>query len=95
MCVVSMAGDYWKDRIYPNYPTTPGIPVGTYPFEYASKADLDKIRADLEALRELLIAAKKFDAAVGEPDCEHDDKVDLIKKLAKHLGVDMKEVFGE
>jgi hypothetical protein len=48
----------------------------------------------MEELRKLLVAAKDFDVVTGQPDCEVDDKVALIKRLAELVGVDMSDVFN-
>lgn len=47
----------------------------------------------MEELKLLLKAAKRYDEQVGEPDCEADEKVAIIKALAEQLGVDVDEVF--
>ncbi len=89
MCSVSAVGDYWQRN--------PGIaaPYITpmYASNYATKAELDVLRKEMEALRELLVAAKKYDEATGQPHCESEEKVALIKRLAEIAGVDMQEVF--
>ncbi len=38
---------------------------------------------------------KDIDKELGQPDCEMDEKVNIIKALAKYLGVDMSEVFED
>ena len=44
-------------------------------------------REQFEEFLELLRAAKKFDEATGQPDCELEEKKSFIRKLAEHLGV--------
>ncbi len=63
-------------------------------FSGIEKAELDALRKEVLELKELLMAAKKFDAATGQPDCEMDAKVKLIKELAKLFGIDLGDVFG-
>ena len=46
-------------------------------------------------MKALLIRAKKYDEDNNEPHCEMEDKVELLKKVAKYVGVDLKEVFGD
>lgn len=51
------------------------------------------LKAEVEALKELLKAAKIYDEKTGQPDCEVDEKVNLIKKIAELLDVNMDDVF--
>ena len=106
MCTVSNVGDYWKDDFNRRYPNSVLIDyitsdvcrgplqgyVGAQPFN--SQEEIAKLRKEMEELKLLLLAAKRYDEQMGEPDCEMDDKVALIKKIAKLVGVDMKDVFG-
>jgi hypothetical protein len=92
MCVVSYVGDQWRTRwpetqpgIAPNYPNI--SPTGP------TKSEFDALKAEVEALRKLLKAAKIYDKATGQSDCEMDDKVSFIKEVAKVVGVDMSKVF--
>ncbi len=59
-----------------------------------SKKDFDALKKEVEALRELLLAAKEYDEATGQPDCEVDEKVEFIRQVAELVGVDVDEVFG-
>jgi phytoene/squalene synthetase len=97
MCVVSALGDEWgkgfPDR-WPNVPSTSN-PNVTYTFPTAiSREEFDALKAEVEHLKELLKAAKIFDEATGQPDCEMDEKIELIRRVAELVGVDMDEVFG-
>lgn len=110
MCVVSNVGDYWKNTnpnerhpwvsipaVMPIAQPMPNVslPNVTRIVEYATKDDIEKLRKEMTELRELLTAAKKFDEAQGEPDCEMDEKVALIKMFAKAVGVDMSQIFPD
>lgn len=107
MCAVSYVGDYWRDKlperhpwVTPTYPyTPPGANPGgggiTLNPTGPSQAEFDALKKEVEELKKLLLAAKKFDEETGQPDCHMDEKVDLIKKIAKLVGVDMKDVFGD
>lgn len=88
MCTVSNIGDYWTDRTIPyKYPNVDwNSPV-------ISIHEFEQLKKDVEALKELLKAAKHFDEVVGEPDCEHEEKVALIKKIADLVGVDLKGII--
>jgi hypothetical protein len=88
--MVSMVGDYWRDRTLPeSFPSYPSWPNNVPP----SRAEFEDLKRSVEELKNLLVAAKRYDVVQGEPDCEMDDKVSLIKRLAEIVGVDMKEVF--
>jgi len=101
MCIVSSVGDEYQ-RTWPyRHPEVPWTtdPNKTYHLTYpdvdkVSKKEFDELKKEVEALKELLKAAKIYDEATGQPDCEVDEKVDFIKKLGELLGVDMSEVFG-
>lgn len=104
MCTVSYVGDYWRRDFPQRHPgwhddfTKPYQPV-TLPNDIlepkVSKKEFDALKKEMEELKKLLLAAKKYDEAMNEPNCEMDDKVALIKKVAKVVGVDMNEVFGK
>lgn len=57
------------------------------------KKNFESLQNEMRELKKLLIAAKKYDEATGQPNCEMDEKVKLIKSIAEVLGVDMSEVF--
>lgn len=110
MCMFSAVGDNWG-RQFPNRypwvqpyipdpyplpnPYTPPTPITTVTISGVSQEEFDRLKREVEDLRELLLAAKKFDEETGQPDCQDDDKVDLIRKVAKLVGVDVDEVFGK
>ena len=58
-----------------------------------SKEEFDALKKEVVELKRLLIAAKKFDDATGQPECENEAKIKLIKDIAKLVGVDMDSVF--
>lgn len=58
-----------------------------------SQEEFAALRKEVEALKKLLEAAKKFDDATGQPHCEIDAKVKLIKEIAKLVGVELGDVF--
>lgn len=97
MCIVSAVGDYWRDGLpqKPYYPSIEDYLKQPLMPPQISRAEFDALKKDVEELKKLLVAAKKYDEAVGEPDCELEDKVALIKRLAKLVGVSMNEIFGE
>lgn len=105
MCIVSNVGDYWRKNTPNRFPegyhyvtTNPTITreevqqlikEANTPLE----KELKELKRDLQELRELLKAAKTYDEMTDQHECETDEKVELIKKFAELLGVDMKGVF--
>lgn len=91
MCAVSNIGD-WGRHQWPNFPAPA---PATYPYPYKpSPGSIDYVppyngptKEQFEEFLKLLRAAKKFDDATGQKDCEQPEKVDWIKAMAKHLGV--------
>lgn len=97
MCVVSFIGDAWRETAPQRYPwiqpiIKPGAGVPVVP-DTATHEEVAALRAEVAELKELLLAAKKFDEQTGQPDCEVDEKVEALKRVAELLGVDLSEVF--
>lgn len=98
MCVVSNVGDHygqWPDQ-WPWRPVQPTIPPNL-PDDFGESVrkaleghEIADLRARIEKLEELLRKAKEYDTKTGQPDCEMDEKVELLKKLAKQLGVELR-----
>jgi hypothetical protein len=94
MCTVSAMGDEWgrtfPDR-WPNVYPSPNTSTYIVPI---SREEFEALKSEVEALKRLLQEAKAFDEATGQPDCEMDEKVALIRKVAEFVGVDLEDVFG-
>lgn len=106
MCMVSNIGDQWGRDFpnkYPGFPApfpsipSPGIIMPSFPQHSpeVSREEFERLRKEMEELRELLKAAKKFDASTGQPHCEVDAKVKLIKEIANLVGVELGDVFEQ
>lgn len=105
MCVVSAVTDNQNQRfpiVYPtiwpsinlNAPKVPeNIPSIIDQSNPVTRAEFEALKRDLEELKKVLVAAKKYDDATGQPECEQEEKVALLKRLAKLTGVDIDEVF--
>ncbi len=93
MCVVSMIGDHTRDKW--NQPWSPTVPpVVEWDFGKVSRTEFEALKKEVEDLKQLLIKAKLYDEANDEPSCEMEDKVELLKRIAEAVGVDLEEVFG-
>ncbi len=100
MCVMSMVMqhglDDWQRRwngiqgpIYTVGPfgsPAPGYPLGIPNPPYIAPATLPT-QDEADSLSRLIRAAKAFDDASGQPDCEMDSKKKLLTDLAEKLGV--------
>lgn len=96
MCMVSMVMDGyqpWKKQPDPPivYPQTSQIITW---INGVPREEFDKLKREVEELRELLKAAIKFDKNTGQPDCHNDEKIALLKAMAKALGIDLQDVFA-
>jgi cell division FtsZ-interacting protein ZapD len=79
---------------YPPYSPATGIGSTTHiHIPGVSQEEFNKLKAELEELKKLLIAAKIFDEKTGQPHCEAEDKVALLKRVADALGVDIKDAL--
>ncbi len=93
MCMVSNIGDGWADTFPKKWDHFNPPPIIVPP--EVSRAELEALRAEVKELKKLLLAAKKFDEATGQPNCEMDEKVKLIKAIAKLVGVDLEKIFDK
>lgn len=58
-----------------------------------SRLEFDALKREVIELKKLLKAAKKFDEATGQPDCEMGEKIAIIRKVAEAVGVNLDEIF--
>lgn len=95
MCTVSFVADEWARRFPENHHwPQPDVTNITFP-QSVTMQEFDDLKKEVEALKELLKAAKKFDEETGQPDCEMEEKIAFIKKIADAVDVDLSEVFGK
>lgn len=102
MCAVSMIGDHYTDkwRLPDPYggapsPMNPFPVVYTLPINPVTREEFDALKKEVQEMKALLIRAKKYDEDNGQADCEIDDKVAILKKVAELVGIDLSEVFGK
>jgi hypothetical protein len=96
MCVVSMIGDHYGERIPQQYPWVVQPNVNTNPlYSPVTREEFNSLKRDIEEMKALLLRAKQYDEEHGEPDCEMEEKVEMLKRVAEMVGVDLYEVFGD
>jgi DNA-binding XRE family transcriptional regulator len=97
MCVVSFVGDgfseWYKQKPYTVKIITTGNPPEEKPL--ATAEQIEELRKELLLVKELLKKAIKYDEDNGEPNCEMEEKVELLKKIADAVGVDIDDVFSQ
>lgn len=99
--MVSNIGDGFRETFPQQWPNVwPHVSPTTEPqqpyihhISEVSRQEFDALKREMEELKKLLQAAKCFDEATGQPDCEMGDKVELIKRIAKMVGVELGDVF--
>lgn len=89
--MVSAIGDNFQNQFPQKWPQF--VPHTSFPMG-VPQADFDALKKEVEELKKLLKAANAFDKATGQPHCEMDDKVKLLKAIAKMVGVDLGDAFG-
>lgn len=90
MCVMSMVmqskTDDWFQRYWPQ-PFVWPVPIPAIPFPLPMPLAPLPTQEELDFLRRLMKDAKEYDTKNGEPDCELGDKKEMLRKMAKALGV--------
>jgi hypothetical protein len=94
MCVTSMIMDHYRDRWYPLTPVPMPQPVPFSPGTGWQPMPTIQIAPAISAeevaeFRRLLDRAREYDKRHNEPDCELDEKREMLKKMAAALGVDI------
>jgi len=69
------------------------IDFGNLNAPQVTRSEFEKLRYEVEELKALLKAAKRFDVNTGQQDCEHEEKIKIIRKVAEFVGVDIVDVF--
>lgn len=90
MCTVSFVGQHYDDQYRPQiepFTTVTSWVAGI------TREEFEQLKREVAEMKELLLAAKRIDEVTGQPDCEMPDKVDLLRRVAEAVGVDLADVF--
>lgn len=107
--VSAVGDDWAQRDKWPDWPTTIPWPVPdsnpprrtpvTFP-ENGTSFRLNQLEKEVKALRERVLEmheelrkARQQDIDEGNPDCEMEEKVSILKQIAELVGVDLKDVF--
>ncbi len=93
MCAVSMVGDHYNPQFQPYVQPLQGAGGMSQLFQQISRAEFDELKRQVLEMKDLLIKAKEIDDKTGQPDCEQEDKVRILKAIAKAFDVDLSAVF--
>ena len=107
MCVASMIGDHFGEKFKQTpyvlpYLQQPPPPPPSYNILMeqisgppVSRNEFLALKATVDEMVALLKRAKIYDEKNGEPECEIEEKMVLLRQVAKLVGVDLdKEVLG-
>jgi hypothetical protein len=102
MCSYSMVADHYKDlwnRPYgPANPINPNQTIQYTPLPISpppiTREEFETLRRQVDEMLMLLKRAVKYDEANNEPECELEEKKDLLRKVAKLVGVDFDKEMG-
>lgn len=61
--------------------------------DFISREEFNKLKKEIKQLRKTIKAAKKLDEAMGQNECEKDEKIKIIKDIAKAFGVNFENIF--
>lgn len=94
MCVVSMVGDHYKHK-WEEYPWKPIIERQTSPdVNGVNRHEFEKLKQEVQEMKELLKRAVKYDEDNHEPHCETEDKMKFLKLVADAVGVSLDDVIA-
>ncbi len=95
MCVVSMIGDHFHDKWDPLKQIQPSTITTDQLHKYLAptRKEFNDLKKEVEEMKKLLERALEYDKRNNEPNCEMEEKVALLKKVAKMVGVDLNEIF--
>ncbi len=102
MCTISMVGDWannkwrkepWYPPFVPQQPNQPQADPIKIDLGQVTKEEFEALKKEVQELKDLLTRAKEYDERTNQPNCEMEEKVALIKAVAKAVGVNLEDIF--
>lgn len=94
MCTLSMVGDHYSEKWQPVLPQILPIPDETYKNNPISRWEFEQLRREVEDMKALVERALQYDREHNEPDCQVEEKLEVLRKVAEFVGIDLDEVFN-
>lgn len=95
-CMVSNVGDMWGQRLPQKFPQIPWDQLqGLGQFPPVTRAEFDALKSEIAEMKEMLRRAKAFDEKIGSPNCEVEEKMALLRKIADLVGLSLDDVLGQ
>lgn len=91
MCTVSMVTGYWQENNLPKVP--PGLSHAGWNLNSVTREEFEALRKEVLELKKLLEAAKAYDNATNQHNCQKEENVKIIKQIAENLGVDLNDLL--
>jgi hypothetical protein len=90
MCAVSFVSDHFLQKPNWNIPITQTQTI--YP--QVTREEFEQLKKEVLEMKELVMKAKVYDDANNQPHCENQEKIEMIKRIADFVGVDMSDVVN-
>ena len=84
MCLVSMVGDYYKDKW-----NQPHYQEQFAHIDQVSRQEFELLKKEVLEMKELIKKAVEYDKKNNEPHCENPEKVKLLKQIADLFGIEL------
>lgn len=91
MCVVSMVGDHYNDK----WNNQPFYPQGQPQIQWSpTQAEFDALKREVEEMKALLKRAKEYDERNNEPNCELEEKMATLRKIAELVDISLDDIIS-
>lgn len=97
MCSVSMIGDHYSQKWTGPFQQGGSLPYNGMPLTLSppvTREEFFQLQREVLEMKQLLLKAKEYDRKTAQPDCEQESKVEILKRVAQMVGVDLSEIFG-